>query len=787
MTTNSLSYGTLLAEPQRVGQSDMDLSVIIPTRNEAGNVDVLLTRIQNAFAGAGAGGPSLEVIFVDDSTDNTPETIEAEVGRFPSLNVRLIHRSSDKRGDGLGGAVTLGLASARSKYACVMDGDLQHPPEMLPLLLRTAREQQADLVVATRRTSQSEVTGLNLARNLISKGLDLIARALFRRELRGVSDPLTGFFLVRVGALTLQTLRPRGFKILLEILVRHPNLRKAEIPFRFGPRFSGQSKASAGEAMKYLSLLWALRFNGEFSRFAGFAFVGATGILVNTAAVWLATDRLHVYYLTSAALATVASTLWNFALTEFWIYGHENRSAGLLRRLGLFFVMNVLALSLRAPMIYALTSLLGIHYVISNLLSLALLTVIRFELADNIIWSPAPATSSQTQLKVRSLMNKTFFYNIHDIVTVSSDGELPELEPFRVAGQIERPTIRVRIGKPRKKPFESDQGRYTHYAELFGRLGFEVGIHLPMQDGDAVDVVASPSLRLSPHVLYTNVVEPILRWTFVEKGYALVHGATLAFGDEASMVTARTDTGKTTTLLKILAYQRRTSDQAAFLSDDMTIVSPDGMAMTYPKPLTISFHTLRAIDARTLAFKERLTLPLQSRIHSRTGRRFAFFISKTHLPAATINMLLQMVVPPPKYFVNKLIPRVKVARKAPIKRMFIIERGQPGIVPMDNHEAMEVLLQNCEDAYGFPPYDALKEFLYTRDGVDLREKEHAIIRRALGELPATVIRSDNFDWWARIPNFVENEKVSADIERAREVENGARQGYSRQPEVVSIQ
>ncbi len=783
MTTNSLSYGGVVTQPHRVGRSDLDLSVIVPTRNEAGNIDVLLTRIENAFSGGSTSGPQLEVIFVDDSTDSTPQTVQAAAERFPDLNVRLIHRPPEKRGDGLGGAVTMGLAAAQSKYACVMDADLQHPPEMIPLLLRTARDRQADLVVATRRSVKSEVTGLNLARNVVSRGLDMVARAFFPRELRGVTDPLTGFFLVRVAALQLQALRPKGFKILLEILVRHPKLRKAEVPFRFGPRFSGQSKASAGEAVKYLSLLWALRFNGSFSRFAGFAFVGASGILVNTGAVWLATDKFHVYYLVSAALATVASTLWNFALTEFWIYRSQSQGSGLLRRFGLFFVMNVLALSLRAPMIYVMTSLLGIYYVISNLVSLALLTVIRFELADNLIWSPAPAAASKTQLKVRSLMNSTYYYNIHDIVTVSSEGELPELEPFLVAGPIEQPTIRVRIGKPRKKPFESDGGRYKYYSELFGPLGFEVGINL----SDPVDVVASPSLRLSPHVLYTNVVEPILRWTFVEKGYALVHGATLAFGDQACMVTARTDTGKTTTLLKILAYQRRNSDQAAFLSDDMTVVSPDGMAMTYPKPLTISFHTLRAVNADTLTFRERMTLPIQSRIHSRTGRRFAFIISKTHLPAATINMILQMLVPPPKYFVNKLIPNVKLARRAPLTRMFIIERGEAGVESIDNHEAMEVLLQNCEDAYGFPPYESIKEFLYNRDGVDLRDREHAIIRQALGQLPATVIRSSTFDWWSQIPTYVNNEQVSADITRAREVEETANDRYSRQPEVVSIQ
>ncbi len=785
MSSNSLSYTGVLTQPRSVDQHEPDLSVIVPTRNEAGNIDILLTRIGNAFSGSTFRSSSLEVIFVDDSTDNTPAAVEAAAKRFPDLNVRLIHRPPEQRADGLGGAVTVGLSAARSQYACVMDGDLQHPPEMIPLLYRTATEKQADLVVATRRNTSSQVSGLNLPRNLISKGLDLVARVLFPRELRGVSDPLTGFFLVRVKALALQALRPRGFKILLEILIRNPDLRKAEIPFRFGPRFSGQSKASVGEAWKYLSLLWTLRFNGEFSRFAGFALVGASGIFVNSLALYLGTAKLHIYYLISAALATVASTIWNFALTEFWVY-RSSQMAGILRRLGIFFVVNVLALSLRTPMIYALTSLEGINYVISNLISLALLTVVRFELADNIIWSPAqPAsTAGKTKLRARSLMtNVPFSYNIHDIVTVVSDGQLPELEPFLSSTEIAQPTIRVKVGRPRRPRPGEDGDRYIHYEELLGHLGFEVGIEL----GEPVEVVVSPSLRLSPHVLYTNVVEPILRWTFVGKGYALVHGATLAFGDEGCIVTARTDTGKTTTLLKILAYQRRDSDQAAFLSDDMTIVSPDGTAMTYPKPLTISYHTLRAVNADTLDFKERMTLPIQSRIHSRTGRRFAFFISKTHLPAATINMVLQMLVPPPKYFVNQLVPMVKLARKAKLARMFIIERGEPAIAPIENREAMDVLLQNCEDAYGFPPYDALKEFLYLRGDADLREQEHAIIRQALGELPATVIRSSSFDWWSRIPTFVNNEQISRDFSRALEVENGARDRDGRRPEVASTQ
>jgi hypothetical protein len=374
-------------------------------------------------------------------------------------------------------------------------------------------------------------------------------------------------------------------------------------------------------------------------------------------------------------------------------------------------------------------------------------------------------------------MKKTFSYVIHNIVSVVSEGELPELEPFLVKTFIPQPTIVVRIGTPRAQKPGEENARYMRYREIFGPLGFEVGIEM----GDPVNVVASSMLRLSPHVLYTNVIEPLLRWTFVKKGFALVHGATIAFGDKAYMITARTDTGKTTTLLKILAYQRRNSDQAAFLSDDMTIVSADGTAMSYPKPLTISYHTLRAVNSDTLTFTERKTLPLQSRIHSRSGRRFAFLISKTHLPAATINMITQMLVPPPKYFVKTLVPKVKLATKASLAGMFIIERGDEEVLPMDNNEAMDILLQNCEDAYGFPPYEDIKEFLYYHNSVDLRKEEQTIIRQALGVLPATVIRSSTMNWWSQIPTYV-NQQFSRDITRAYQAETAQLNRSNKQPE-----
>ena len=117
--------------------------------------------------------------------------------------------------------------------------------------------------------------------------------------------------------------------------MRNPNLRKAEVPFHFGQRFTGQSKASTKEAFKYFNLLWTLRFGEGSLRFIGFALIGVTGILVNSLFLFLATDKLRIYYLVSAGIATVASTLWNFSLTEAIVYRAQSQAQGRVEKAGM--------------------------------------------------------------------------------------------------------------------------------------------------------------------------------------------------------------------------------------------------------------------------------------------------------------------------------------------------------------------------------------------------------------------------------------------------------------------
>ena len=107
----------------------------------------------------------------------------------------------------------------------------------------------------------------------------------------------------------------------------------------------------------------------------------------------------------------------------------------------------------------------------------------------------------------------------------------------------------------------------------------------------------SPLLARSNHVVYTNVVEALLRFVLVNKGYMLLHSATVRLGEETIMLSAQTDTGKTGTILRLLQEH---PDKSAFLSDDMTIINREGEARSFPKPLTISSHTMRAVNKNVL-------------------------------------------------------------------------------------------------------------------------------------------------------------------------------------------
>jgi dolichol-phosphate mannosyltransferase len=352
------------------------LSIIVPTFNEAPNIIELVRQVCDAAAGIDA-----EIVFVDDSTDDTPQIITA-VGAGAALPVRMIHR--DDPVGGLSGAVQDGIRSSSAAWCLVMDGDLQHPPSMIPVLLETAQSSGADVVVASRYTRGGASSGLsNVVRQAVSSVSTTVTRSMFPVRLADCTDPMTGFFVIRREAVELSRLRPRGFKILLEILARH-RLSVVEVPFVFGHRFAGRSKASLRQGVRFFAQLASLRF-GRMSRFA---IIGGLGAVVNVAIV-AGLTRLGVGYLWAAIVAAELTISMNFLLQERFVFPdlrHEGR--GVWRRFAQSFGFNNVETAIRLPFLALLVSTGHLAAAPATALTLLVAFVIRFTFHARVVYRP---------------------------------------------------------------------------------------------------------------------------------------------------------------------------------------------------------------------------------------------------------------------------------------------------------------------------------------------------------------------------------------------------------------
>ena len=136
------------------------------------------------------------------------------------------------------------------------------------------------------------------------------------------------------------------------------------------------------------------------------------------------------------------------------------------------------------------------------------------------------------------------------------------------------------------------------------------------------------------------------------------------------------------------------------------------------------------------------------------------WLMRTGLPAATINAIVQILVPPPKYHITRLIPGVEIRRSSSLKHIIEIERGPTAREVVEHKVMLEGLIQNAEDAYGFPPYPALRKYLSKWRGEDLHKQERQIIREAMTACLSWRIRSETYDWWEMLPDITGFESQS---------------------------
>ncbi|MFF5564376.1 glycosyltransferase [Streptomyces sp. NPDC012623] len=390
----------VLAEPGAV-------TVIIPTYNEAENIRELLRQLTDAVP---ARLPC-EVLFVDDSTDDTPAVIASAAQDCP-FPVDVLHR--DEPEGGLGGAVVAGLKAAGSDWIVVMDADLQHPPALVPDLVAAGERAGADLVVASRYIDGGSRAGLAGGyRIAVSRGATWLTKALFPRRLRGISDPMSGFFAIRRSAVTTGpgtgagvgvgaaagaaagagagsgagALRPLGYKILLELAVRCRPERPAEVPFVFRDRFAGESKSTAKEGLRFLRHLVELRTAAPAARMAVFGLIGLTGFVPNLLALYGLTAA-GMHYLPAEVLANQAGVVWNFLLIETLLFRSRRTHRHWADRVGRFALLANADLLLRIPLIGLFVAWLGMGVLPATVCGLLATFVLRFAGTEALVYLP---------------------------------------------------------------------------------------------------------------------------------------------------------------------------------------------------------------------------------------------------------------------------------------------------------------------------------------------------------------------------------------------------------------
>lgn len=227
-----------------------EVSVVMPTYNEAKNIAELIGRVDASFKETGV---PVEMIVVDDnSPDGTAKIAEGLKGQY---NLKVICRTGER---GLATAVVRGWQASEGRYLAVIDSDLQHPPDIIRRLYESAKEGDADMAIASRRVEGGGTKDWEWHRVVISVVANLIAKFCLPKTLWNVRDTTTGCFLFRRECVDLPRLSPHGFKIFLEVLVRGKFNKRIEVPYVFNQRVEGTSKMSVKQDVIFILHLMKL-------------------------------------------------------------------------------------------------------------------------------------------------------------------------------------------------------------------------------------------------------------------------------------------------------------------------------------------------------------------------------------------------------------------------------------------------------------------------------------------------------------------------------------------------
>lgn len=359
----------------------MLLSIVVPTFNEKDNIRKLLRLINESM-----GDIPYEIIFVDDSTDDTP--IALQQASNEDGHIRYEHRTDER---GLATAVIRGFQLTKGDLIAVMDADLQHPPSLLPLMLSQI-EAGADIVIPSRFISGGSDGGLSLSRKIISGVARYMARMLLRR-VRPISDPTSGLFMFRREVICDVILKPIGWKILIEVLARGKFDAVKEIPYAFQARAAGASKMSMREQWNYVKHLTLLvKDSPPDRRLFTFLMVGLSGVAVNTAA-YVTAVRIGIPVGLSGFISAFVALVSNFILNDRFTWGDGRTGFWHIRAIKYIFV-SLVGIILDVGILDVLFSAFHANYVFANIVGIIASSVWNFVVNNLWTWKRNKKTSN---------------------------------------------------------------------------------------------------------------------------------------------------------------------------------------------------------------------------------------------------------------------------------------------------------------------------------------------------------------------------------------------------------
>jgi dolichol-phosphate mannosyltransferase len=357
-----------------------ELAIVIPTLNERDNVPIVVQRLDRVLAGI-----AWEAIFVDDdSPDGTADVVRALARTQP--NIRVLQRLGRR---GLSSACIDGILASAAPYAAVMDGDLQHDENLLPVMLAKLKAERLDIVIASRHVKEGGVGEWDRSRIMISDVASRLGRLVVKADL---TDPMSGFFMIRRDAFSgaMRALSGQGFKILLDLFASAPRpLAFAEVPLNFRPRLHGESKLDAMVAWEYLMLLLEKLVGPAIPvRFLLFSLIGGLGVGTHLLTLWFGTHVLFVGFALAQTAATLVAMTGNFFLNNLFTYRDRRLRGrrlwtGLISFYAVCGVGTVANVGVAAHLVYGHTS-----WWLAGLAGAAVSVVWNYAMSSIFTWSP---------------------------------------------------------------------------------------------------------------------------------------------------------------------------------------------------------------------------------------------------------------------------------------------------------------------------------------------------------------------------------------------------------------